>query len=262
MPSHQKFSFCTVKIESVEWLNLVPRSSIDDCAWIHFLCWKLCDRLQSNHYWFTKFPSALRPCHLGSFADFEISVSEESTNSVLTWCHFSMTFGFESWEIWAGASTSAISRFSAKSARHSGTPSCCSFPQLLRHSFLYPLGFIAFLLDPKEIDPSEAVSKMKLWLNSMIVLEPPMGRSSQFCRGSDSQFFWSQVAHDNRATHTCNRGHCNVCQGPYALEPRAPAQWRKYEDHAHTFAIHHSSVPVHCCHRGCIELSWVQIPFE
>ena len=39
-----------------------------------------------------------------------------------------------------------------------------------------------------------------------------MGRSSQFCRGSDSHF-WSDVAHDHWATNECNRALCKVCQG-------------------------------------------------
>ena len=136
-PSLQKFSFCTVKIESVEWLNLVHRSSIDDCDWIHFLCWGLlCSpaikslNFSARRAFFTNFPSALRPYHLGSLADFAITVSkEESTKTVLTWCHFNMTFGLESWEIWAGAGTSAISRFSAKSRQPFGNTILLQFPE-------------------------------------------------------------------------------------------------------------------------------------
>ena len=35
--SLEKFWFCTGTTESIEWLDLVPRRSIDDCSEIHIL---------------------------------------------------------------------------------------------------------------------------------------------------------------------------------------------------------------------------------
>ena len=87
----------------------------------------------------------------------------------------------------------------------------CSFPQLLCRSPLWLPRYITYLLVlMKCINPAEAMSKKKMWWNSMIVLELPMGGSSRFCSRSDSHF-WSDVAHYHWATHKCNRA-CKACQ--------------------------------------------------
>ena len=112
-----------------------------------------------------------------------------------------------------------------------------SFPQLLCYGPLWIPRYFANLLVPmKWIDPAEAMSRIKLWRNSMIVLEQPVGRSSRFCRRSDSHF-WSDVAHFHWTTHKCNR----------ALQEylRATAQRREHEDHAHNLALLRSSGPLH-----------------
>ena len=36
-PSIEKFSFCTDRIESIEWQDLVPRLRVGDCFEIHLL---------------------------------------------------------------------------------------------------------------------------------------------------------------------------------------------------------------------------------
>ena len=48
-PSPEKFAFRTDKIESIEWLNLVPWLSVGDCFESHLLRWGLCDLLLSSH---------------------------------------------------------------------------------------------------------------------------------------------------------------------------------------------------------------------
>ena len=42
-PSPEKFLFCTEKVESIEWQDLVPRLRIGDCYKIFILHWELCD---------------------------------------------------------------------------------------------------------------------------------------------------------------------------------------------------------------------------
>ena len=108
---------------------------------------------------------------------------------------------------------------------------------------------------------------MKLWLNSMIVLEPPMGRSSPFCRGSDSQFSGSQVAHDHKATYTCNQNLCNVFQGQYGKRPSSNCIvtkiWRSCTYIYLRFIIRlYLSKGYHHYYRGCIKITWAQIPVE
>ena len=51
-PAPEKFLFCTDKMESIEWPDLVPRLRIGDCFEIHLLHWGLCDLLYSSHQTF------------------------------------------------------------------------------------------------------------------------------------------------------------------------------------------------------------------
>ena len=80
--------FCTGTTESIEWLNLAPRPSIDDCSEIHILRWGLYDRLYSSHqilcpkYRITSSPSATSPCNLGSLADLPILVFRDCASLV------------------------------------------------------------------------------------------------------------------------------------------------------------------------------------
>ena len=120
---------------------------------------------------------------------------------------------------------------------------CCNFPQLLCYKFIPVTP--SWLREKKKIDPAEAMSRMKLWWNSMIVLELPMGRSSQFCRRFVARF-GLDAARNRWATRKCNRTLCKACQGTIRQEcPRATAQWRKYEDHARTLALLYSSGHLH-----------------
>ena len=103
----------------------------------------------------------------------------------------------------------------------------------------------------------------------MIVLELPMWRSSQFCRGSVSHL--SDVARDRWTTRTCNRALCEASQRTLRQKyPRATPQWWKFEDHTHTLVLLQSSGPSPLAEttvledlssRDSLQLSWVQVPF-
>ena len=90
-PSPEKFLFCTDKIESIEWLDLVPRLRIGDCFEIHFLHRGLCDLLLSSHQTFL-LEVLLRQCvvckePLSSW--FAISIFRAaSKNTLLPGCHY------------------------------------------------------------------------------------------------------------------------------------------------------------------------------
>ena len=129
-PSPEKFQFCTDKIVSIEWRNLVPWLRICDCFKIHHLHQELCDLLSSSHRTFVleallrQSASCKEHSYLGSLPDLAISVFREVvTNTVLPWHHFDSSDS-ESWEVFAGVSldagTSVCSRFSVHSSNHSG----------------------------------------------------------------------------------------------------------------------------------------------
>ena len=138
IPFPEKFPFCTDKIVSIEWQDLEPRLRTDDCLEIHFLRWGLCDLL------FIKSPNfsargTASPARLLQRA-LVILVLGLFGKWVLQRCFRDAAFvgrsESESWEISAGAGTSAISKFSVKSSSNSGIPSllqfsatpCCSLP--------------------------------------------------------------------------------------------------------------------------------------
>ena len=89
-PSPEKFSFCTDKIESIEWQDLVPRQRIGECFDIHLPRGGLCDLLLSSYQTFP-LEVLLRQCVfckeplLFCFAtDIAISIFKEvSENTVL-----------------------------------------------------------------------------------------------------------------------------------------------------------------------------------
>ena len=60
-PSPEKFLCCTDKIETVKWLNLVPRVRLGDCFEIHHPHWELCDPPLSSHQTF-RVEVLLRQC--------------------------------------------------------------------------------------------------------------------------------------------------------------------------------------------------------
>ena len=111
--------------------------------------------------------------------------------------------GSESWEMFAAADISKISRFSLKSSNHSGRPSLLF---LAASSLQFPLAsrYFANVLDAMNNKPAEAMSRKSSCWNSMTVQGPPKERSSQSCRRFSSHLR-SDVALDHWLTHNCNR---------------------------------------------------------
>ena len=67
-PSPEKFSFCTDKIESIEWQDLEKRQRTGDQPVVKS------PKLFCTRYCFASAPSAGRPCNCGSLAYFTISI--------------------------------------------------------------------------------------------------------------------------------------------------------------------------------------------
>ena len=120
-----KTSFYTDKIESIKWLDLVPRLRIGDCLKIHIPHSGLCDLLLSSHQTFLLEvllrQSVFCKKHLLSWfasilRNFDLWEARKST--VLPGCHFRTES--ESSEVCADAGTSVSSRFSVNSSDHSG----------------------------------------------------------------------------------------------------------------------------------------------
>ena len=123
--SWEVFLFCTDKLESSEWQDLVPRLRIGDCFEIHapslvedfvIFCYQV-TKFFCSRYCFASASSARSPCHFGSKTDFAISAFWEV--SIKT-AHFLVaTFegrsASEPWEKFASAGTSVSSRFSVNS---------------------------------------------------------------------------------------------------------------------------------------------------
>ena len=80
-PFPEKFLFCTDRIVSTEWRDLVPRQWTGDCSEIHFLRWGLCDLLLKTHhcmrYDFTSTSSARGPSNFSPLVDLANTVFRE-----------------------------------------------------------------------------------------------------------------------------------------------------------------------------------------
>ena len=166
-----KFLFCTDKIDSIEWQDLVPRLHIGDCFEIHLPRWGLCYLLLIKSPNFSARGTA-SPVRLQGALVILVRKHTSPFRSFGKWekilCFLSFTFvgrsESESWEMCAaGAGTSVSSRFSVNSFNHSGRPRnrssearlmcfflflylffeviCSSFLELVRHFVTSLLGW-------------------------------------------------------------------------------------------------------------------------
>ena len=159
---------------------------------------------------------------------------------------FTRRSGSESWEISAAAGVSTILRFTAKSSSHSGII-VLQFPATSSLQFLVTRPWLLCVFaESKEVDRScggDVEDEVVVEFDES--LELPMVRSSQFCRRFASRF-GLDAARDDWVARKCNRALCKACQGTIRQKcPRATAQWRKYENHAHTLSLPHSTGPPH-----------------
>ena len=262
-PDRFWFWFCTDKIESIEWQNLVPRLRVGDCSGIHFLRWRLCDLLWSSHQNFsvrgTASPVRLLQGALvifGSQPDFAMSVfGEVSKDIVLPRYHFCRTF-----RIWVlrnvslDANTPSSSRLSANSSNHSGRSRKRSPCTGTGSSFLlvfsgfcgistgFPMPeclychFVLWLDLMKSHQTCPAVTKLKTylhssWRNLLTILGQRSVHGFPCCTG----FFchcWSNVVSDHRSTNVHIRVLRRVCPAtgllacPQGFVPTRRAQGR------------------------------------
>ena len=125
--------------------------------------------------------------------------------------------------MFAAAGMSTISRFSAKSSSHSGTPSPLQFPATPSLQFTVAPSLLRMFAGSKGID-ADAMSRWSSCWYSMIVQELPKGLSSKSCRRFASRF-GLDAARDRWATRTCYRALCKTCPGTIRQEySRAAAQ--------------------------------------
>ena len=78
-----------------------------------------------------------------------------------------------------------------KSSSHSGIPSLLQFPATPSQQFLVASSLLRVFAGSKRIDRScggDVEDKVVVELDDSPRTTIPMGRSSQFCRGSDSHF--------------------------------------------------------------------------
>ena len=162
-PCHVQTLYSKDKIESVEWQDLAPRQRTGDCLQIHVPHWGLCDLPLSCNQTFLLVVK-LRQCVLCKRLSLfwflkqtsKFSVFQEVNEKIMYFLDatFVECSESESWEMCAGASTSAGIRLSVKSHNQKGISADGSFSSFLSLSQDSCPSFpeLVFVTSPKKLN--------------------------------------------------------------------------------------------------------------